>query len=284
MSSATIEKPKYIAAEKVHFLMLFKRLARTMGKEEVKPAQGGHGAATGSAGGKPPSADPKATKALLAAAEGGRAAEVARLLDGGCDPNARDGSATTAGSARRGRNGGGRLHRRVNAAARTRHALLAVAAARAPPRAPRSDAHGKTPLHLAASRPVESALRAALPHRNGHSALHLAAWAGRAEAARALLARGADVAAVDRCGRTPLHLAAEHGQAECVGALVGAGAAVAARDKDEWTPLHFAAKWGREDAARALLAAGADRALRSNCGRAPKDVAETDAMRKLLSD
>eukprot|EP00741_Cyanophora_paradoxa_P001173 tig00000459_g1131.t1 len=93
--------------------------------------------------------------------------------------------------------------------------------------------------------------------RYGCLALHHCAYSNaRAEAARWLLARGADVNGRSASRRTPLHESVEsgtlevarplhlacHGDApELVGALLDAGADPRAADADGATPLHFAA-------------------------------------------
>lgn len=75
----------------------------------------------------------------------------------------------------------------------------------------------------------------------------------------ALLAAGADVAALDLSSRTPLHLAANVGQVEVVRMLLRAGADVNACEAssdgcaDNWTPLHAAAWGGDTGVVTALL-------------------------------
>jgi ankyrin repeat protein len=68
----------------------------------------------------------------------------------------------------------------------------------------------------------------------------------------------ADVNAADEYGHSALHLAVYAGNATLVRALVGAGATVDARDKNDMTPLMIAAGGGACDVADALLASGAD--------------------------
>ncbi|KAG0483418.1 hypothetical protein HPP92_011502 [Vanilla planifolia] len=60
--------------------------------------------------------------------------------------------------------------------------------------------------------------------QNGWTALHVAAFKGRAEAVRELLERGAEVEAVDDEGYTPLRCALEAGHTEVALLLVGSGA------------------------------------------------------------
>jgi ankyrin repeat protein len=112
---------------------------------------------------------------------------------------------------------------------------------------------------------------------DGFTALHLAAFFGRAEAVRLLLKRGADVNAVatsEQIGPVqPLHSAAALGQLECARLLVEAGADVNARQAGGYTPLHEAAGNGDVELARLLLDAGADPAASKDDGQTPADVA-----------
>jgi ankyrin repeat protein len=109
------------------------------------------------------------------------------------------------------------------------------------------------------------------------TAMHAAAQYGRADVARVLLARGADVNARDEYGDAPLHLAARHGRVEVARLLVESGADVNARGQSRETPLHAAIKGlfsregleGRLQVARMLLAHGADVNARDGSGRTP---------------
>ena len=93
---------------------------------------------------------------------------------------------------------------------------------------------------------------------------------------RALLAAGADVAAVDDDGRTALHWASSRGSAARVEVLLAAGSAVNARTRSTLeTPLHEAARYGRAGAVEALLRAGADATVRSRAHLSSWDVAGT---------
>ena len=93
---------------------------------------------------------------------------------------------------------------------------------------------------------------------DGKTALMLAAGAGRADLARALLAAGADVNAANARGGTALMFAATQGDSETVAALLSHGAAVNARAENGWTAMTLAAATGQAAVVRQLLAAGAD--------------------------
>lgn len=178
-----------------------------------------------------------AESSLHAAAYAGDVARVAALLEAGASPLTRDADGRTAThwAALGGRldvldlllrqpgarataaqpDGGGWPPLASAAAAGHVSAIRALVAAGASPDAATPD--GNTPLHLhkgrAATVEALAPLVAAVDARNGAgaTALHRAAGPGFTDAARALLAAGADVNATDKAGRTPLHLAAEEG-------------------------------------------------------------------------
>jgi ankyrin repeat protein len=94
---------------------------------------------------------------------------------------------------------------------------------------------------------------------DGYSALMFAARYGQAEAAKLLLARGADTAHRDHNGDRAMLWAAREGHANVIGLLLAAGdPANSPIDRYGQSPLHRAALWGHADAVRVLLAAGAD--------------------------
>jgi len=120
---------------------------------------------------------------------------------------------------------------------------------------------------------------------DGFTALHLAAFFGQAEAAQALLGRGADVGAIARNANlqvAPLHSAAAGKHAEIVKLLLEHGADPNARQDGGFTPLHSAAQNDDRESIEALLEAGADPALTNDGGKTPADLAGGDA-RDLLA-
>jgi ankyrin repeat protein len=108
------------------------------------------------------------------------------------------------------------------------------------------------------------------PHQlyRGDTPLHLTAAGLRYDAARALLAAGAPVNAVNRRGATALHYACDPrpssptwdpaGQRRVIELLVSAGATVDHPDHGGVTPLHRAVRARSPAAVAALLSAGAD--------------------------
>ena len=110
---------------------------------------------------------------------------------------------------------------------------------------------------------------------DGHEPLGLAAFFGRLEAMRVLLAAGADPRAtpVNEMRVQPLHAAVAARSLEAVALLLEHGADVNARQQLGYTPLMGAAASGRQDIADLLLAHGADPALVSEDGESAADVA-----------
>jgi len=127
----------------------------------------------------------------------------------------------------------------------------------------------KTPSALA-RRVEQELLVAELPHMlyRGDTPLHLAAAGLRHDAARALLAAGAPVDAVNRRGASVLHYACDPrpssatwdpaAQRRIIELLVAHGAAVDQPDRGGMTALHRAVRARSPEAVAALLSAGAD--------------------------
>jgi ankyrin repeat protein len=111
---------------------------------------------------------------------------------------------------------------------------------------------------------------------DGFTALHLAAFFGKVEAARALLDAGADVATygTNAFANQPLHAAAAGGHHEVCRLLLGAGADVEATQHGGFRPLHEAAHGGDVELVELFLSAGADATATTDEGRTPADLAE----------
>jgi ankyrin repeat protein len=110
---------------------------------------------------------------------------------------------------------------------------------------------------------------------DGFTALHLAAFFGKAEAARLLLEHGARVDAYTRnpLANQPLHAAAAGKHVEVCRILLAAGADVNATQHGGFTPLHEAAQHGDVEMSELFLSAEADPAALTDAGETPGDLA-----------
>jgi ankyrin repeat protein len=111
---------------------------------------------------------------------------------------------------------------------------------------------------------------------DGFTPLHLAAFFGGVDAAKLLLARGADV---DAAGTgwmtgTALHSAASARRVDVGLILLGAGADPNRRQTGGFTPLHAAAANGDVAFVRALLSHGAEPGSRTDDGRSTATFAQ----------
>lgn len=145
------------------------------------------------------------------------------------------------------------------------------------------------------------------PSQGGGVPLHFAVGAWSMEAAKWLLAHGADIDKVDRWGdtallksamrgegmtrfliehganvnlcdskkRSPLHLAAASGSLDDIRDLLAAKANIEARDEHGWTPLFRAVTNERKDAVRLLIEKGADIDAKDNTGLTASDWAKS---------
>lgn len=111
---------------------------------------------------------------------------------------------------------------------------------------------------------------------DGFQPLHLAAFFGQTEAARVLLAGGADPNGASRNAMEvhPINSAAATKQREIVELLLDAGADVDAVQHGGWSALHSAAHNGDRETAMLLTGRGADRTARASTGQTPADMAE----------
>lgn len=118
---------------------------------------------------------------------------------------------------------------------------------------------------------------------DGFTALHLAAFFGKAEVARLLLEHGAGVDVYTRnpFANQPLHAAAAGRHIEVCRVLLAAGADVNATQHGGYTPLHEAAQHGDVEMSELFLSAGADPALTTEAGESPADLAASAGHRDL---
>jgi ankyrin repeat protein len=116
---------------------------------------------------------------------------------------------------------------------------------------------------LAKARDIDNVTAAALnakgitDYRIGWTALHSAANKGHKDVASLLIAKGADVNAVDERDYTPLTIAAYVGEREIAELLVAKGALLNPVDVKGLSPLHYAASAGNLEIAKMLIAKGA---------------------------
>lgn len=101
----------------------------------------------------------------------------------------------------------------------------------------------------------------------GITPVHYAALCGHYDMVEMLLLNKADVNAFDDQGLTPLHMAAQYGHARIVELLLSYGANISAKTNHSGlSPLHWAAFWGHTEAIRTLIEHGADINAQDNCG------------------
>jgi ankyrin repeat protein len=102
------------------------------------------------------------------------------------------------------------------------------------------------------------------------SPLMMACLRGRAELARKLIDRGADV---NKTGWTPLHYAATNGHVAIIQMLLDENAYIDAASPNGTTPLMMAAMYGTTAAVKLLLDSGADPTLKNQLGLTALDFA-----------
>lgn len=120
---------------------------------------------------------------------------------------------------------------------------------------------------------TQNAVKVESRNLRDESPLMIAAIKGRVDAARQLIARGAEV---NKPGWTPLHYAASRAEPDSVDMvrlLLLHHAYIDAESPNKSTPLMMAAHYGHPDLVRLLLEEGADPALRNEQGLTAVDFA-----------
>jgi ankyrin repeat protein len=122
----------------------------------------------------------------------------------------------------------------------------------------------------------EDRSRATTYSADGFTALHFAAFFGKAEAARTLIEAGAaiNVYSTNELRVQPLHSAAAGRHHEVCRVLIAAGADVNGTQRHEFTPLHAAAQLGDAELVELFLSAGADPTAATDTGETAADTAE----------
>ena len=106
------------------------------------------------------------------------------------------------------------------------------------------------------------------------SHLHFAALENDMEAARWLIANGAEVNAKNSIGGTPLHDAAGENAGAAAKLLIDNGAEVNAKNRTyDLTPLHTAASFNAADVAKVLIDNGAEVSAKNKSGQTPLHLA-----------
>lgn len=133
------------------------------------------------------------------------------------------------------------------------------------------DCNGTTPLHCAATEEVAIILLAhhadmKICDNRGATALDYVPFDA--------LLYSADPAMRIRAECTPLHIAATQSSLECTRALLAKGADIDAVDEQGLTALHMAAEAGDHKMMEVLIEAGANKHARCNDGKTPQDIVD----------
>ncbi|MBT28688.1 MAG: hypothetical protein CMO01_03425 [Thalassobius sp.] len=108
-----------------------------------------------------------------------------------------------------------------------------------------------------------------------NTALHQAAFYGYEKIIELLVAKGADINAVNEAGQTPLYSAIHADHVQAVEALLNHGASLSTKYTDNrYTALHLAALDGKYEVAEALLKKGANTKAKDANGKKPIDYAK----------
>ena len=126
--------------------------------------------------------------------------------------------------------------------------------------------------------------QAKLMSHDGWTPLHLAAFFGHPNAAKALLKAGADVTVRGKnpMSNMPLHAAVAGRNFEVIKALVEHGAPVNAQQHGGWTPLHAAAQNGDSQLVNYLIENGAAVKQPADNQQTPLDLALTKGHQEIV--
>ena len=120
---------------------------------------------------------------------------------------------------------------------------------------------------------------------DGWTPLHLAAFFGRSDAAKVLIAAEPDLNALAKNSNanTPLQAAVANRKVNLAGMLIPAGADVNVRTGYGWTALHIAAHNGDMETARLLIESSADASARNEKGQTAAAIAAEEGHKELAS-
>ena len=120
---------------------------------------------------------------------------------------------------------------------------------------------------------------------DGWTPLHLAAFFGRSDAAKVLIAAEPDLNALAKNSNanTPLQAAVANRKVNLAGMLIPAGADVNVRTGYGWTALHIAAHNGDVETARLLIESSADASARNEKGQTAAAIAAEEGHKELAS-
>lgn len=112
--------------------------------------------------------------------------------------------------------------------------------------------------------------------------LHMAAWAGQAEAVRLLIDRKADIRAAAGDDMAAIHFASQKGHIEAVRLLLAARAEVNSLTRKSMTPLHMAVQGSHKDLSILLIKKGANLLTKNKAGKTPLDLVKDEAFGSCL--
>ncbi|XP_057521336.1 uncharacterized protein LOC130801490 [Amaranthus tricolor] len=120
--------------------------------------------------------------------------------------------------------------------------------------------------------------------KHSRTPLHLAAWAGHANAVSCLCKHKADVGAAAMDDMAAIHFASQKGHLDVVKTLVASGASVKATNRKGMTALHYAVQGSHLELTKYLLRKGFNLNAKSKAGKTVLDLASNEEIRNLLLD
>ena len=123
----------------------------------------------------------------------------------------------------------------------------------------------------------------ALQRGHGYTPLHWAVKAGHKDIVELLINKGADVnKQMSLFYASPLHIAAGAGFKDIAELLIDRGADANAKNRESWTPLHYACWKNHRETVKVLLAKGAILDAREEEGRTPLTFAKEEGYTEIV--